>query len=169
MGDKSAFCWEAEVRLVHGAAGEVRAGASAAETASLSAGLTSKCPDIQAVIDKHNEYRAAHHAPPLYWSESLAHAAQSWADKGELQQSETECGENLALGVDSCATAVDMWYEERSGYKGEFSPSSCHFSQLVWKGSRQVGCGCNAEQRLVVCNYLPPGNVKEEFDANVER
>jgi glioma pathogenesis-related protein 2 len=46
-----------------------------------------------------------------------------------------------------------------------------HFTQVVWKGSREIGVGRSfAEGGLrvfVVCNYYPAGNVIGRFKDNV--
>jgi hypothetical protein len=57
-----------------------------------------------------------------------------------------------------------------------------HFTQVVWKGTTSVGCfskdcGTNMEvngqvgselNKFTVCNYLPPGNVNNNYDVNVQ-
>lgn len=68
--------------------------------------------------------------------------------------------------------AVEMWFREKSNYdfrRGGFSMTAGHFTQLVWKGSRRLGCGtatCN-QMQLWVCNYDPAGNMEGEFQSNV--
>ena len=45
-----------------------------------------------------------------------------------------------------------------------------HFTQLVWKGSKQIGCGAscnNSNKCYVTCNYYPPGNYIGQFTSNV--
>ena len=44
------------------------------------------------------------------------------------------------------------------------------FTQLVWKGSNEIGCGAaciNESKCYVSCNYYPPGNIIGEFQNNV--
>jgi hypothetical protein len=71
-----------------------------------------------------------------------------------------------------------MWGSERTKYnfnKPGFSASTGHFTQVVWKGSRSVGCGwkrCSggkgkAQGIYVVCQYSPAGNYLGEFEKNV--
>ena len=56
-------------------------------------------------------------------------------------------GQNLAfmMGADLTGQgAVDMWYREMHDYHFEkpgFSPSTGHFTQVVWKGSTHIGIG----------------------------
>jgi len=47
-----------------------------------------------------------------------------------------------------------------------------HFTQVVWKGSQQLGCGvasCPAIPggTFYVCRYVPAGNVQGAFPNNV--
>jgi len=42
-----------------------------------------------------------------------------------------------------------------------------HFTQVVWKGSKEVGMGVSSDGHFVVCNYSPPGNWTDNFAANV--
>lgn len=57
---------------------------------------------------------------------------------------------------------------KRSSIAASFA--SGHFTQMVWKGSEQLGCGSvttSSGALYVVCNYSPPGNYIGEFVANV--
>ncbi|HEY0253826.1 MAG TPA: CAP domain-containing protein [Kofleriaceae bacterium] len=135
----------------------------------------------QHFVDAHNAVRAKHCAPPLTWNPKIAAVAQKWADSLRDQgckfghSGNQEYGENLAAGtagaLDPEAT-VKMWYDEISLYKfpdGGFSMQTGHFTQVVWKGTTEVGCGhstCNGND-IWVCNYAPFGNVEGEYRANV--
>lgn len=136
--------------------------------------------DAQALLDAHNQVRATHCARPLAWSEALAATAQEWAnslrDNGcSFEHSKTAYGENLAAGTNlSAANAVALWYDEERLYnykKPAFSMKTGHFTQVVWAGSRSLGCGSSECQgmRLWVCHYDPPGNVVSMFPANVSQ
>ena len=51
-----------------------------------------------------------------------------------------------------------------------FKSGTGHFTQLVWKGSKQIGCGaaCNSNNKCyLTCNYYPPGNYLGQFENNV--
>ncbi len=96
-------------------------------------------------------------------------------------------GQNIAAGTAPTFGAKDsctMWYDEISQYNfgaGQYSDATGHFTQMVWEGSKRLGCAiqeCTAEQmglgsqgtaRYVVCNYDPPGNVIGDFLANVSQ
>jgi hypothetical protein len=152
----------------------------AAPAEALSAGSAPAPPGFAPLLATHNELRATHCAPPLGWSDELAKVAQKWADQlakrgCNLQHNTTPYGENLAgatlgsLGPDG---AVKLWYAERAKYdfgKPRFSMTAGHFTQLVWAGTRRVGCGIGkcADKEVWVCDYDPAGNVEGQFRENV--
>jgi hypothetical protein len=136
---------------------------------------------MDTIIEAHNRKRKRHCAPPLEWSGEIADVAQGWADKLAAKGCSLEhnrsssYGENLASGSESAMGAqgaVDSWYEEVEHHQfgsKEGSKKAGHFTQLVWRDSRRLGCGtakCNGKQ-IWVCNYDPPGNVKGEYDDEV--
>lgn len=69
--------------------------------------------------------------------------------------------------------AVDSWYSEVSKHHFGTEPRSMgtgHFTQVVWKASREVGVACARSASgkvLVVANYDPPGNFVGQYVANV--
>lgn len=141
----------------------------------------SKLPaDAQAFVDAHNKVRAQHCAAPLAWSPKLAQIAQRWAnslrDRGcRFEHSNGSTGENLAAGTIGSLppeAVVQMWYDEIAHYKfpnGGFAMQTGHFTQVVWRGTAQVGCGhaqCKGMD-LWVCEYDPPGNWEGQYRENV--
>lgn len=44
-----------------------------------------------------------------------------------------------------------------------------HFTQVVWKGSKSVGCGIaqSSKGTYTVCQYKPAGNFQGAFEKNV--
>jgi len=135
----------------------------------------------QRFVDAHNGYRAKHCAPPLTWSKQLADVAQKWAntlrDKGCVfgHSPGAKYGENLAAGTVGALdpeSTVAMWYDEIKLYKfpnGGFSMQTGHFTQVVWRSTKQVGCGhvtCNNND-IYVCNYDPPGNWEGKYRQEV--
>lgn len=83
-------------------------------------------------------------------------------------------GENLAIGYPDPAAAVEAWGDERALFdfaRGGFSHETGHFTQLVWRSSRQVGCGrrdCGEGRGwYVACEYLPVGNVRGYYREEV--
>ena len=134
----------------------------------------------KALVDAHNQLRAKHCAPPLRWSASVAASAQKWAnqlrDRGcVLGHSGGQYGENLAAataGTLDAAAVVRLWYDEVKRFSfgsGGFSMKTGHFTQLVWRDTKEVGCGrsqCNGLD-VWICQYDPPGNVEGEYRQNV--
>jgi pathogenesis-related protein 1 len=110
--------------------------------------------------------------PPLQWSSTLAATAQAWADSLAAnncasEHSTTQYGENIAWSQPpmSPPQVVDEWVDPEIGCfsNGPFDSCSCtcgHYSQIVWRGSTEVGCGAaECDGGLVwVCNYNPAGN-----------
>lgn len=133
------------------------------------------------IVRSHNTYRARHGAPALRWNASIASVAQQWAETNARENKmyhrpNNKYGENIywmSGGRVSGTMAVDAWYSEVSQYnygKPGFSGATGHFTQVVWKGSTEIGCGQARDARggtYVVCNYNPPGNYSGRFPANV--
>lgn len=119
------------------------------------------------------------------WSPEIAAAAQIWAEKlardRTLKHSTRERGadgENLAMFSgsfeNSAKQAVDMWYDEVSNYDFScpgYQPRSGHFTQMVWKGSKEFGMGraqtSDGQLTIVVARYRPAGNVIRNYELNV--
>lgn len=120
--------------------------------------------------------------PDMMWSPAIAAVAQAYADTlaaggCNLVHSHTPgYGENLAEFGGQAATAqqvVQLWASEGACYTyGPITQNdSCpcvpasggacgHYTQLVWRGTTEVGCGvatCPSKE-VWVCNYQPPGN-----------
>ncbi|MEV4128101.1 CAP family protein [Nocardia sp. NPDC049707] len=97
------------------------------------------------------------------------------ANSGTFKHSGGPYGENLymAEGMEvTGATAVEDWYAEIKDYnftEPGFSDKTGHFTQVVWKGSKQIGVGivCTGSTAYVVANYDPPGNYESKFPQNV--
>lgn len=133
------------------------------------------------ILEEHNRLRALHCAPPLAWSPALEKSAQAWADHlasagCELEHSSGPHGENLAagsIGAMDGPGVVRYWYDENAQYtfgRGGFSSGTGHFTQVVWSGTREVGCGRTQCQGMDVwvCQYDPPGNMQGAFAENVK-
>ena len=111
---------------------------------------------------------------------------------GKLEHSKTEykgkrVGENLAMFKESNIknnetsgkVASDLWYKEIKvhDFKRDYQAKSGHFSQLVWKSSKEVGFGfakspkksADGNDVYVVALYSPAGNVVKQFKDNVHR
>ena len=123
------------------------------------------------MVSAHNEIRAQAGVPPLVWSERLEAVAEDWA-KTLLSRREFshrpngKLGENLfaITGARSSTTEViRAWADEARNY--DYRSNRCsdvcgHYTQIVWRDTKQVGCGVARDNRreIWVCNYDPPGN-----------
>lgn len=95
-------------------------------------------------------------------------------------------GENLAEGYQNASASVEAWGNEGELYNYSdpgYSEATGHFTQLVWRASRTVGCArvnCTSDNKdddgkasgwYVVCEYYPAGNIvgdhNEYFRENV--
>ena len=117
--------------------------------------------------------------------------AETLATKDEMEHSSDKAlkkiygdwtGENLYYFWTSAknltingAAAVDDWYDEIKDYdfaKGKSKNGGVvgHFTQLVWKGSTQLGLGVARSSKnsvYVVGNYHRGGNYNNEYLKNV--
>ncbi|KAL5495451.1 hypothetical protein ACEPAI_914 [Sanghuangporus weigelae] len=133
--------------------------------------------DMNEYLSSHNSIRAQHGASPLFWNNTLAAAAQKWSDGCVFQHSGGSVGpfgENLAAGTGDAygiTSAVTSWTNEVSEYNPS-NPSASHFTQVVWKGSTQLGCAettCGGgtifsdSSKFFVCEYFPQGNIIGAF------
>ncbi|CAB3369346.1 uncharacterized protein LOC135935478 isoform X1 [Cloeon dipterum] len=133
----------------------------------------------------HNEYRAKHAAPPLRLNKKLCKHSADWArrlaSRGHLEHRQnSDYGENIFCSWSSSPNhtvtgrePVDNWYMEIKEHPFGKEPKnlkSGHFSQVVWRDSRELGVAVAHSrngQIFVVCNYLPPGNFIGSFTENV--
>ena len=108
-----------------------------------------------------------HNVPLLTWDCDVAASAQAWADRGVFEHSNSydipppagPAGENLGMGQSSGTQVTDNWYSEISNWAwspGDGSGNSGttgHFTALVWKGVKKLGCGFYPPTRIWVCRY----------------
>jgi len=141
----------------------------------------------QSALDAHNKYRRKHHVGNLVLSKDLCNIAQKYAETmartGNFAHSRGKYnGKNMGENLFACygikitgKMMTDDWYNEVSQYNFNnpgFVSGTGHFTQVVWKGSREVGFGF-AQARdgyyYGVANYYPAGNYLNEFEENVLR
>lgn len=167
--------------------------ASASASTSLSSTYTDPTDFTNTMLNYTNYYRYLHSSPFLRSNSTLSDFAQSysseciWSHNPAL--ADHNYGENLARGYPDLTSAITAWYDEVSEFDYDFdkddptgfTEETGHFTQLVWRDSKAVGCGwtdCGGrngvEGVLVVCDYWPAGNVmsaggngKELFVKNV--
>lgn len=133
------------------------------------------------ILKRHNELRAKHGAPALVWNAAVEKVAQDWANTiaradNMRHRQPNKYGENIfwMSGAEpSGAMVSDSWYDEIKDYHFDrpgFTMDTGHFTQVVWKDSKEIGCGSAKSSTggiYVVCNYNPPGNYSGRFPANV--
>ena len=141
----------------------------------------------KSALDAHNNYRAKHHVGKLVLNQELCNIAQKYAEElartGNFAHSgnsfhDDNMGENLFACYGMKITGkmmTDDWYNEVNQYNFNnpgYISGTGHFTQIVWKGSKQVGFGY-AQARdgyyYGVANYYPAGNFIGEFEDNVFR
>ncbi|CUM63975.1 uncharacterized protein PRCAT00001563001 [Priceomyces carsonii] len=129
-----------------------------------------------AILEAHNEKRAKHGADALTWDDTVYQYAQDYADKydcsGSLKHSGGKYGENLAVGYSDGPSALDAWYDEGKNYDYSSASSFDHFTQVIWKGSSQLGCAykdCSSENwgKYIICSYSAAGNVVGQGKKNL--
>ncbi len=130
--------------------------------------------EIRQWLDSHNQYRLKHQVAPVSWSNTVAASAQAYADTCPNGHSQSGYGENMAWGYPSITSVVTAWYEEEEEYDYSnpgFSGTTGHFTQVVWKGTTEIGCAlktqCGGWPTTWVCQYNPPGNYYGQFAQNV--
>jgi uncharacterized protein YkwD len=169
-------------------------GSSSDGTASVSApasASTSSPPsesDIEfekEALKWHNIYRERHGVPPLKLNPKLLAFAREWAQKLANEdcmkhRPSNEYGENIFMKwssdpsyVVSGKDPVESWYSEIKVHNFSREPTSLdsgHFTQVVWKKSRELGMGrakSKTGKYIVVANYDPAGNFVGNFVENV--
>ena len=134
----------------------------------------------QRVLAAHNAERAKLGIAPLRWDPALAGSAQRWADRlaasGRFEHAPENPrapeGENLWAGTRGYfapEAMVDAWVREKRYFQpGVFPDNSTtgrvedvgHYTQLVWRGTGEVGCAraASAREDILVCRYADAGN-----------
>ncbi|XP_052085478.1 uncharacterized protein LOC127723083 [Mytilus californianus] len=146
---------------------------------------------IREAVAEHNALRQRHGVPPLSIAQDLCDVAQKWAnyliDNNKRGHSSNGFGENLAEKTGNSPNldyagkaATNSWYSEIKNYQQFFGtePPSFeemggkmygHFTQVVWKGSQEIGIGKAKKNGrvVIVANYRPAGNLIGTFAKNV--
>ena len=141
----------------------------------LSTSSVNASPIAAEALKAHNQVRAQDGQKPLVWSKDLEQISQQWANKlaSSCQmyhhQGELPFGENLFYKSQSASATevVRSWASEKQFYN--YQQNKCqagkqcgHYTQIVWKGTTDVGCGyksCSNGSQIWVCSYFPAGNV----------
>lgn len=141
------------------------------------------CCHQQSVLERHNEFRKRHGAPPLLWSiECLVHA-QKCADENAANRRPKNCflvaettsrqmGQSIYMGGGPVENAMQSWYDELWGYDFETpgrQEGTSHFTAMVWYDTTHVGVARSRCGTFIVANYFPVGNWEsaEHYRKNV--
>ena len=132
---------------------------------------------VESALNMHNHYRAQHGAEPLTVSQDLNKIAQDYANhiakiNQKVHSQNKYKGEQLGENIYWCtgtpiegAAMTTTWYDEIKDYnfnKPGFKNGTGHFTQVVWKGSKQVGFGyaqSSDGDYFGVANYFHAGNM----------
>ncbi|XP_041376901.1 cysteine-rich secretory protein 3-like [Gigantopelta aegis] len=136
-------------------------------------------------------YPNATNMQKMYWDTDLERVAQNWAnqctwgynEQRTIQQTVyNSVGESLFYSTGTIRgqtkTMLAFWFSEIVDYT--YSNNSCkprrscgHYKQIVWHNTTAVGCGfkfCPQAKNIrtksiyiVVCNYGPEGNLREQI------
>ncbi|GAA5802091.1 hypothetical protein HPULCUR_007551 [Helicostylum pulchrum] len=127
-------------------------------------------------LTNHNKYRSKHHVAGVRWNQKLANHAKKVSKSCVWGHNVLKgTGQNIAYGYPSMKSVIDAWYNEVSDYNynsgSSFGGVTGHFTQVVWKGTTEIGCAATYCDNLggfyYVCDYNPPGNYYGEYTANV--
>ncbi|USP80743.1 scp-like extracellular protein [Curvularia clavata] len=155
-------------------------------------------PSYQAsVLYHHNAIRANHNATPLSWDtkcEANARLAARRCDFRHFIPPNAGQGQNLFIisgtAFNVTAGITEFWYHGelpammpwfgRADLPHNVFEQVGHLTQLVWRGTKKVGCvsvNCGKAMRVngrrsdmnkyTVCNYAPAGNVEGGYAKNV--
>ena len=138
------------------------------------------------ILDNHNYHRKRHQVGELTRNKDIETIAQSYsqylASIDTIKYSKNKkYGENIYFinsnqDINNIGEkASQNWYQEIFNYdfinrKYINTPETRHFTQLIWKETKFIGCGasCNKNSNcFIVCNYYPTGNNLDEFKNNV--
>ena len=137
---------------------------------------------INGMLRKHNEIRTKHNVESLKINIQLNKLAKNYAKnvinnleyKEPLLYKEHSLGENIFISKTGLSSEeiCEAWYNEHQNYdynKNKFQKGTGHFTQLVWKETKEVGFGKfeYGDLLCLVALYSPAGNEFGEFTKNV--
>lgn len=136
----------------------------------------------KSILTEHNKYRKRHQVNDLKRNSEIEKIAQTYTEKMDSTQDFNHSGNSykgnsLGENIYWCSwtttgeAITSSWYSEVSQYdfsNPRYIKGTGHFTQIVWKGSEQLGCGVSCNHGCyATCNYYPAGNVLSQFSYNV--
>jgi hypothetical protein len=141
-------------------------------------------------LDAHNFYRDYHENTAKltlnknatdYAVSRIRTLAKLDGGRPTNQPNKVVMGENFYwyydnTGYHKCGSAVDLWYKGYHHYDfnhPRFTEKSGGFSQVVWRGTKQIGCARVEDdtrryyETYILCSYYPPGNVDGQYPYHV--
>jgi len=124
------------------------------------------------LLRQQNEMRAKLKLTPFSWDCTLANYAQEWANRGVFEhRADSNYGENMFVAsapAEPVGSAIVRWMSEEPNWTNKSGTCAAgkfcnHYTQLMWRSSKKVGCGINRNgavkwKLVLVCNYDPAGN-----------
>ena len=135
------------------------------------------------ILSEINKYRLHHRVDELIYDEKISRISQRYAEKC-AREKELELSENKYKNDDlgeilfcckeelTAKEIVEIWYNSGSeNYDYNKEPEiSNNFTQLIWKNTKYFGLGhalTKENERYIVANFSPEGNIKGEFLKNI--
>lgn len=141
---------------------------------------------INQITNHINKYRRKHYSNDISYDSKISYLSQLHSDRIALldqfkRSKNIKYGENLFYFsgykdkiLKLIFRAIDFWYFEIHRFNYEKMTSlhnSSHATQLLWNSSTKFGIGYTYNRRLgiiiVVMNFDPPGNIRNEFKKNI--
>ena len=124
--------------------------------------LESKAISWAKELQANNACRMKHSGPGenLYWASAHQTATKEGTGPWQRESRVQEVAEQQV--VDSWGSEIEWYSYESNSCNAPVNESCGHYTQLVWQGTTEVGCGkaiCPDNSQVWVCNYDPPGNI----------
>ena len=144
---------------------------------------------VQNIKNLHDELRKKHNSNSLnYKNTDLNALAKTYAKELIFNKNKVKVklniykgeilGENIIISdSNDLQKILDEWKKEGDNYDFEnnkFSKKTSHFTQIIWKETKEVGIGFYPEKNrkenekyCIVILYYPPGNILGKYKQNV--
>jgi len=158
-----------------------------------------KLSECQAVFENrlqklHNDFRRTYNVSPLKLDNKLTNSIKTLTDRMVSSKSLSLTGNKnygsnkfssslYDFSINECESLADRFFDSFSksarfyNYNDPgFTSKTGGFTQLVWKSSKQLGCGVSftdlskhEKWAYAACYYYPAGNMIGSFEQNVLR